>query len=50
MPEQNLLELIKSCAAPLIMFIAGLFFPQVKIGQILEAFRSGHSHDDEKKG
>jgi hypothetical protein len=41
----NLLELIKACGAPLVMFIAGLFFPQVKIRQILEAFTLGHSHD-----
>jgi hypothetical protein len=45
--EHNILELVKSCGAPLVMFIVGLFFPQVKIGQILDAFRAG---SDPKKG
>ena len=45
----NIVELFKSCNAPLIMFIVGLFFPQVKIWQILQAFRHGHSHDNKKE-
>ena len=39
--EDKIIELFHSCGAPLIMFIVGLFFPQVKIKQILEAFRFG---------
>ena len=45
----NILELIKACGAPLIMFMVGLFFPQVKIREILNAFSFGHSHDDKKE-
>lgn len=37
---KDLLDLVKSCGAPLLMFIIGLFFPQVKLVQILDAFRS----------
>lgn len=44
----NIVELVKACGAPLVMFIVGLFFPQVKIGQILQAFSLGHGHDDKK--
>jgi len=34
-----LTELLHSCGAPLVAFIIGLFFPQVKFSQILEALR-----------
>lgn len=37
----DLLKLVESCGAPLVMFIVGLFFPQVQLGRILDAFRSG---------
>jgi hypothetical protein len=37
---KDFLDLVKSCGAPLLMFIIGLFFPQVKVARILDAFRS----------
>ena len=37
MDLETLTNLLHSCGAPLAAFIIGLFFPQVKLGQILQA-------------
>lgn len=37
MDLDSLTALLHSCGAPLAAFIIGLFFPQVKLGQILAA-------------
>jgi hypothetical protein len=45
MTAQEVNDLLHSCGAPLAMFIIGLFFPQVKLSGILEAFRKGAPSD-----
>lgn len=37
---EEIKALLDSCGTPLVMFIVGLFFPQVKLGNILNAFRT----------
>lgn len=45
--NHDLFEALKDCGAPLLMFAIGLFFPQVKIGQILDALRPRSSDKKE---
>ncbi len=46
----DLIHLLQECGAPLATFVLGLFFPQVRLAQLLDVFRP-HSHDgDQKKG
>lgn len=37
--SENIIQVLSDCGAPLLTFILGLFFPQVRLVHLLDVFR-----------